>query len=156
MVNQTTVSDSEHNGHSKDVGVRRGVSDLVGDATTLAELQWQLFIEDSREALTNCLKPSIAIMLGAVLVFSSIPIALLGAAYFVTWLGLSMAWALVMVAAVAFSVGALAAYLASRKLQHAADVFARSKLELRQNISWLKRALRRKQSPVTTSVDTVK
>lgn len=153
MVNQTPIIENERNGRTEDVGVRRGVSDLVGDAATLAELQWQLFMEDCREAIGNCLKPTVTIFVGAILVFSSIPIALLSAAYFLMMLGLSLAWALLIVAAAGCGVGALAAYLASRKLQHAADVFSRSRIELRQNVSWLKRALRRDHPSNHASVD---
>jgi hypothetical protein len=86
--------------------------------------------------------PLILTILGAVLCVCGIPIALLGAAYWLVEAGMSMAWSLLLVAAAAVALGGLLAYLGSSAAARAAECFDRSRSELRDNIAWLKQAVR--------------
>lgn len=122
--------------------MRKNLAAIAADSICLADLQFQLLRIDlqdawerARPALWFCLA-GVAVMLGA------LPVLLEGISRLMTVaFGISLAWSLVIVAAVAaLSGGGLVLWSLSR-LTHAAFPLIRSFRELEKNLVWLRSVL---------------
>lgn len=146
MVNQTQMNGQSASARQPHKGLGRSLSDLKGDIVSLAELQWQLLLHDARTALRGSLVPALVAVLGIVLIGCAIPVALMGAAHLLVQTGLSLAWSLLIVAGGATLLGGLAAFVGAHRARRSLGAFDRSRLELQDNMAWLKQALRQAQT----------
>lgn len=128
---------------SPEVKVKRSVvsnvGEIVGDAATLAELQFQLLQADVRESTRQLVLPLIFTIAGVFLMAGCFPIALLTLASLIhEVIGLSMFTS----AGIALLVGAAAAgcllVAGGIGLRKAMKYFDRTISELKKNIDWLK------------------
>lgn len=149
MVRQTQMNGRTIDERRPRKGLRRSISDLTNDVVALAELQWYLFVHDFRSSVRRTVRPLILAACGVLLSVCAVPIALLGAAYLLVDTGMPPAWSLLLTALVAAALGGLAAYLGSRVMGHTAENFDRSSRELRDNVAWLKRAVRHARNDKT-------
>ncbi|REK18801.1 MAG: phage holin family protein [Planctomycetota bacterium] len=140
MANQTQMNGkSTHQYPHKGLG--RSLADLKDDVVSLAELQWQLLMQDCQAAVRGSIVPTAVAAVGVVLIGCAIPVALLGAARLLVEAGLPLAWSMLAVAGGTALVGAMAGYFGMRSARRSIRSFDRSRGELNQNIAWLKRAL---------------
>jgi cytochrome c biogenesis protein CcdA len=147
MVAQTQVKSSAGDTLAP-LAVARGTGEVLVDALTLAELQFQLAELDLQDAKRRLQGGMVLVAAGAVLGVSAIPL-LLGACALaltkVTQMELYVAL-FIMVGAALIVSGAILVW-GSRKLKLKGLLFARSRSEWRQNAKWLKAMLRQSGSP---------
>lgn len=141
MVNQAPLNGNRVIDDQRRKGLRRSLADLTNDVVALAELQWDLLLQDCASSTRRMLWPGLFALAGIVLTICAIPVALCGAAYLLVQAGMQLAWALLLVAAVAAGLGGLIAYASARAAARALDGFERSRSELRDNVAWLKQAV---------------
>ena len=149
MSYQTTLDESRRGKKpSPSEGVRQGVSGLLHDAITLAELQCKLLGLDLSETASRAMFPVICLSVGGVLALSTLPLLLVALAQ-----GLrdGFHWPAGLATLAAVGVGLLVAGIAAAigyvKLRTAFAPLNRSRDELTHNIGWLKESLSRQRSP---------
>ncbi|MBA3314216.1 MAG: phage holin family protein [Planctomycetota bacterium] len=125
-------------------GVRNGVSGLVHDVLTLAELQFKLLGVDAKAASGRAIMPTALIGAAAVFAASALPLLLLALAQLLRdqadW---PPALATLTAVVVGLVVAGVLGFLGYRGLRHCLDPLARSRDELNRNITWLKSTLKR-------------
>lgn len=148
MVDQTTVkprADGAGNGAQPfpPRAVARNMADLGHDVTTLAELQAQLLMADSRAAVRRVTGPTVIAAGAAVLALASVPILLMAIAFaFEAGTGWPTWACFLLTAAIFLTLSGLLLLVAYFGLRRSLDPFERSRTELQQNVRWLKTALR--------------
>jgi len=139
MVAQTGL-----NGHERPLGIFGHISEFLSDALTLAELQLQLFVADSKDGLAKVLVPIILLAVGAFVLLCCVPlgmavtvIALAEAGGF-TWLQASLlalgSWMIL---------GGGGAIIGINWLRSRLHIYDRSLLELEANARWARTVLNR-------------
>ncbi len=132
---------------SPTAGVRHGLSGLLHDVTTLAELQAELLKLDAQDAARRAVLP--AALIGAAVVFalSTVPLLLLVVAQL---LRDQAEWPAALATFVALLIGLLIAgvcgWLGFRGVRRMLEPLDRSRDELSRNIAWLKTALQRQEN----------
>jgi len=154
MVDQTSLdppwSPPQGNGKgtSAAAGVRDGVGDLVHDIVSLAELQAELLGLDARESVEKAKSPLVMLAVGGVLALGAVPVLLLalGEALhsFADW---DRSLAYLVSGLVGTVIGGVLVWAASRKAGDVIGVFMRSRVELAENIRWIKYAVTRGRRP---------
>jgi hypothetical protein len=145
MSDQTTM-----NGQSKKQSSAKGrigahVADLMHDLMSLGELQMQLLGVDLRDARSRSAIPGLLIALALMIAIASMPVLLIGIGYLLMQsTEVSEGVALVSVALLAFASASLIGLLAWRKFKQALALLTRSQNEFRENIHWIKHALKRR------------
>lgn len=129
------------------LAVARGTGEVLVDAMTLAELQFQLAeldLQDAKQRLTGGVS---LLAIGAVLGASTIP-ALLGACglFLAQAAKMELGVALLIVVGITLLIAAAILAWGWRKLQFRGVLFTRSRSEWRQNAKWLKAMLRQSGS----------
>lgn len=143
---QTTIDNRQPASDQSAMGLWDSISSFFHDLFTLAGLQWELLMEDGREAAkSGLLMIGIAIG-GVVFVLCAIPVALLGIAHLVSLAGMPLAYALLLVAVLSGALGVATAIYAGRRIHGSLDVFRRSQTEFQRNVAWLKKVTSRKGS----------
>jgi hypothetical protein len=122
------------------------IGELFEDISTLIELQFKLFAIDINTTLRRAIAPLGAAIVGMVLLVSCVPVLLMGLA----WLLVEQAdWstgpALLATAGVAAVLGAVAAALGGLLLRKSGAALDRSRVELAENIRWIKAAFNRRR-----------
>lgn len=122
------------------------LSDLVGDITALAELQFELFQVDTAEATRTATK-SIIGLVAAILIFAgSVPVLILTlAALLYELVHWSMSLSLMISVLTGLVAAGLLAWMSSAKISDALAAFDRSRTELRKNVTWLKNLKRNRE-----------
>lgn len=144
MVDQAKIEGNGHSGESPTRAVARGTGEFLQDVFTLSELQAKLLLVDLRQALDNLLWSAIAVAIGGALGLACLPVALVTIALtIVETTRLSHAQAFGATLAAALLIAALLAGFGVWRLRRSGDVLNRSISEWRQNVKWVKDALRR-------------
>jgi len=129
-------------------GVRNGVGELLHDVVALGELQVKLLALDAKESVQKAQTPLLLAIVGAVLGLGAVPILLISLAEtFVLLLEWNRAIAYLVSGLIGLVVGGAMAYTALKQSTAIFAVFDRSRVELAENISWIKYALTRGQNP---------
>ena len=125
-------------------GVAKGIGELTHDIVSLAELQFELFRIDCREAFKRTLVPVAMLLVAATVAVGTVPIALILIAEFLAQTaGLSRAAAFSIAAMSGFIVAVAIGVVGWSYLRRVMHVFERSREELTRNITWIKHALKR-------------
>jgi hypothetical protein len=132
--------------------VAQNMSELAHDVVTLIELQTQLVKEELSGWTRSMVTPLVLLVIGVVLGLSCLPIALLCLAHvLVEFAGLSQATSLLITVLIGYLVAVAVAALGVYRLRRSLHPLQRSREEFTRNISWIKRVLKHKQNPATTS-----
>jgi uncharacterized integral membrane protein len=125
-------------------GVRNGVSGLLHDVTSLAELQFELLKVDAATASRKAAVPAVLIGSAVVLGLSTIPLVLLAIAQvFRDQAGWPPALATLTAVLIGLVLAGVVGTLGYFGIRRAVEPLDRSRDELNRNIAWLKNALRR-------------
>lgn len=130
-------------GESPDVKVKRSVvsnvGEIVGDAATLAELQFQLLQVDAKESIRHLIFPTAVTTVGLLLAAGCFPVALIVIASLLHELADLPMYAS---GGIALLIGAVTAaamiVVGMLGLKRAVKYFDRTISELKRNIAWLK------------------
>jgi len=129
-------------------GVRDGVGDLLHDVVSLSELQVQLLAVDARESVDKAKTPIGLLVGGIALALGAVPVLLLSLAEALTlWLGWERALSYLVSGLAGAVVAGILLYLAWQQMGAVLAVFDRSRVELAENIRWIKYALTRGRRP---------
>ena len=129
-------------------GVRNGVGELLHDVVALGELQVKLLAVDAEESVQKAQSPIIMAVVGGILGLGAVPILLISLAEtFVLLLEWNRAIAYLVSGLIGIVIGGAMAYTAWKQSAAVIAVFDRSRVELAENISWIKYALTRGQNP---------
>lgn len=147
MVRQAPLTDdNRRNDHpgQRQPGVARNLADFTHDLVTLGELQGRLLLADFRQGRTDAIVAAILLVGAPVLLLAAAPVLLMG----ISWLLIDLAdWppqaAYLTVAGLTIIVAAIAAWIGYLRIRKAANVFDRSRIELNENLRWIKTALKR-------------
>jgi len=133
------------NGHAVEesaAGVGENVVNLAYDLVSLSELQAKLLLLDLQEGSAQAAAPTALLTGGVCLALGSLPVLLLGlGGVLATWTSLSTLVAWLIVSTVALLVGAVSIRLAVVQLRQASLILMRSRSELNETISWIKKVI---------------
>jgi hypothetical protein len=147
MVDQAQVEPGRgatQRGDSPQRAVARNTAEFLHDVLTLVELQASLLKIDVRQCLAGLVVPGVALIVGAMLLLSCLPILLASVALLlVETLEWTYAQAFFCSLGIGLLLGGIAclagAVFVRRSFQH----FERSRSEFVQNLSWIKHVLKR-------------
>lgn len=143
MDHQTTLNGRTSEA-SPAAAVSRNLADFLHDLLTLGELQLQLLGADLKEAFQRILPPIGFIIAAIVLVAASVPLLLMGVVWvLVLRAGLSQDVAFFVTAGGGILIAAILGFLAWQGIQRLGPIVARSQVELKQNLLWIKHALKK-------------
>ena len=121
------------------------LGNLGADLITLGELQLELLSVDARDAAQKSFYPGVFAFLGLGFVIGCCPLALLGVSW---WLAdvteLSVAGAAILVALAGLVLAGIFLFLAWKGLRASFELLNRSRIELSNNLRWIKRILSQK------------
>jgi hypothetical protein len=127
--------------------VSNNVANFSHDLLTLSELQAQLFLVDLREGVVQSIMPLVLVVGGLALALGAIPVLLLGLGrVLVEQAGWSAGVSFLATSAVALALAGGLAWLGWRRLRLSLETFTRSKRELKENIFWIKQALKHRNT----------
>jgi hypothetical protein len=129
-------------------GVRDGVGDLLHDVVSLSELQAQLLAVDAKESVNKAKLPIALLVGGTVLALGAVPVLLLalGEALYL-WADWNRPLAYLASGLVGVVVAGIMLYVAWQQTGAVIAVFDRSRVELAENVRWIKYALTRGRRP---------
>ncbi|WP_169977992.1 phage holin family protein [Tautonia rosea] len=118
------------------------LSELGHDMLTLADLQVRLAKTDLSETVREAWWPAIGLIVGLVVLATSVPIGLVGLAELIVWAEwLPRFGAYLAVAGGAAVLSGLLAWLCLRSLSRSGHAFERSRQELRRNANWIAKVI---------------
>lgn len=142
MVDQTKMNGQQRK-TSPAVGMGRNLADLSHDLLTLVELQCQLLFVDIAEGKSKSILPLILIVSGCLLALAALPVLLLAFGWMLVNLGeLSQHAAFFIVSLSAIALAGGAVWGGFKLLSRAMAVLGRSRQEMRENLEWIKFALK--------------
>jgi len=155
MVDQASLNEPGWSGpplykrqESAAAGVRDGVGDLLHDVVSLSELQVQLLAVDARESVDKAKAPIGLLVGGIALALGAVPVLLLSLAEALTlWLGWERALSYLVSGLAGAVIAGILLYLAWQQMGAVLAVFDRSRVELAENVRWIKYALTRGRRP---------
>jgi hypothetical protein len=125
----------------------RSVRQLTSDVITLMELQAELLQLDVREWVQSFIRPLIAIVVAAIVLLATTPVALISLGYLLAAKTELPLWgAMTTAAGVGLALAASSAGIGVLLLKRDRRMLHRFSAELRKNVRWLKETLR--SSPV--------
>jgi hypothetical protein len=124
----------------QETGIRQDLGHVVADLVVLAELQGQLFRSDAREIFGQIIRPAAIGAAAALFVQATVLVCLLAIAEGLVAVGLPRAGAYTLAAGVGMIVAVGLAVWTWRQYRRIPHVFARSREELMQNLTWIKNA----------------
>jgi hypothetical protein len=122
--------------------VRQSIGHMVEDIIILGELQARLFQSDAREITGQIMRPLVILAGGISLFLATVPVGLLAIAHCLVAAGVPLAAAYGLVAVASLVVAAGMGAWAWRRFRRLPPAFARSRDELRQNVSWITAAVK--------------
>ncbi|MHB8903466.1 MAG: phage holin family protein [Thermoguttaceae bacterium] len=122
------------------------VGRVIRRVIELAELQAELLKVDARDGLKALVVPVLMLAIALAMAMGSIPVLLLALAEMLQGLGLSEGLSLLLAAVVGMAVAAGTAWFGWKAIRKAATAFERSKVELRNNVTWFRDALKHPSS----------
>jgi hypothetical protein len=129
--------DAHGNGNGN--GVVSRITGLGNDLFTLAELQFQLLALDLKACVEKARVSAAAVGIGAVILLSAVPVALLGIADLVAYaLNIRAGWAMLITAAVAAALAGAILFAFGRRTAESLTTFRRSREEFSRNIAWVR------------------
>lgn len=147
MVRETQMNDGSHGngaGPRPERVAARSFRELLGDVMTLGELQVQLFRIDWEQCKARAVVPLVTLAIGAVLLLSCVPVALVCLALFIDELTrLTPAASFLVAVGIGLILGGLLALGSAWYLRNSFAMFKRSQSELDQNYRWVKSMLGR-------------
>ena len=155
MVDQASVNNSDWRASepyrretSAAAGVRNGVGELLHDVVSLSELQAQLLAVDAKESVEKAKLP-IGLLDGVIaLALGAMPVLLLSLGEALTlWLEWERALSYLVAGLVGAVLAGVLLYLAVQQAGAVIAVFDRSRVELGENVRWIKYALTRGRRP---------
>lgn len=126
-------------------GVSRNLSDFIDDVASLAEMQVQLLNIDAREAVRKSIAPGLGLVGAVVFSLGTIPILLMSIAWCLTRADIPLDLALLMTFGGAVVIAGGVGWLSWNKLSEAVPIALRSMDELRQNLRWVRHAIKRRR-----------
>jgi hypothetical protein len=146
MVRETQMNEGngKSTGPSPERVAARSFRELLGDVMTLGELQMQLFRIDWEQCKARAVVPLVTLAIGAVLLLSCVPVALVCLALFIEeFTRLTPAASFLVALGVGMILGGVLALGAAMYLRNSFAMFKRSQSELDQNYRWVKTMLGR-------------
>ena len=147
MVDQTQVipgRGATQRGDSPQRAVARNTAEFLHDVVTLVELQASLLKLDLKQTLTGMIVPGVIAIVGAILLFSCVPILLASVALLlVETLQWSYAQAFFCSLGIGLLVGGLACLVGAWYVRRSLEKLERSRSEFVHNVSWIKQVLKR-------------
>ena len=129
-------------------GVRNGVGELLHDVVSLSELQAQLLAVDAKESVEKAKLPIGLLIGGIILALGAVPVLLLSLGEALTlWLDWERALSYLVSGLAGVVIAGVMLYLAWQQTGAVIAVFDRSRVELAENIRWIKYALTRGRRP---------
>lgn len=129
-------------------GVRNGVGELLHDVVSLSELQAQLLAVDARECAQKAQMPIGLAVGGISLALGAVPVLLLSLGEALAlWLDWERALAYLVSGLGGAVIAGILLYLAWQQTGAVLGVFDRSRVELAENVRWIKYALTRGRRP---------
>lgn len=123
-------------------GVITSLGELGGDVASLAELQAQLAVIDTKEAVGRATWPTVVLAASAAVLLATLPVVLIGLAFVLaSAFGIPQGAALLIVAAVVAAVAGAIALLSLREFLRSFESFRRSREEFSRNVAWIKTLL---------------
>lgn len=153
MVHQASLENPTHTmpvprPRSAAKGMSNGIGELLHDVVALGELQVQLLSVDAKESVQKATTPIALAVVGAILGLGSVPILLISLAEtFVLFFQWERAVAYLASGLIGLVVAGAMAFIAWRQSASVIAVFDRSRVELAENIRWIKYALTQRQTP---------
>lgn len=155
MVDQASLNDPQwpasqpyRRESSAAAGVRNGVGELLHDVVSLGELQAQLLAVDAKESVDKAKFPLGLLVGGIALALGAVPVLLLSLGEALTlWLNWERALSYLVSGLVGSIIAGVMLYLAWQQTGAVIAVFDRSRVELSENIRWIKYALTRGRRP---------
>jgi hypothetical protein len=153
MVHQASLENPTHTTpvprpRSAAKGMSNGIGELLHDVVALGELQVQLLSVDAKESVQKATTPIALAVVGAILGLGSVPILLISLAEtFVLLFQWERAVAYLASGLIGLVVAGAMAFIAWRQSAAVIAVFDRSRVELAENIRWIKYALTQRQTP---------
>lgn len=142
MANQTSVNPDLATMEPSPGSMVGNIAEFGNDIATLVELQAKLAVHDTKECVSRVTYPAVALIAGAAIILSSIPILLLGLADLLAKLAGVQDWASrLIVAGIAIGVAGLVAFLSYREAMNSVTSFRRSTEEFTRNLSWVRTVL---------------
>ena len=143
MVDQTNVIGNGHGHmHPPRSGMTGSVRSLLHDTIVLGELQCKLLLLDLREGRNGMIAPLVIIVLAVCLALGTFPIVLAALGLGLTAAGLPQ-WAAFLVSAFfGLVISCASAYVGWRWLKRELAIIKRSHAEFKNNVAWLKSALK--------------
>jgi hypothetical protein len=146
MVDQAKVTPSQSDSPSR--AFARNSAEFVHDVITLGELQLSLLKLDVSQVAARMVVPAAALLVGAVIVLSCMPILLAAVALgLVQWLDWTLPQAFFFAMGCGLIVGGAACMYGVFALRRSISVLERSRHELVQNVGWIKQVLKRLGAP---------
>ena len=135
-------------------GVRQGLSGLIHDVMSLAELQVELLKVDAATASRKAVVPVGLFAAATVIGLSTIPLVLLALAQLLRdQAGWPPAVATLVAVLIGLILAGIAGYVGYVGIRRACEPLNRSRDEFSRNIAWLKNALQRQAAPSAGSFD---
>jgi glycerol uptake facilitator-like aquaporin len=155
MVDQASVNNPDWPGSqpyrreaSAAAKVRDGVGELLHDVVSLSELQAQLLAVDAKESVERAKLPIGLLVGGIALALGAVPVLLLSLGEALTlWLDWERALSYLVSGLAGAVIAGVLLYLAMQKAGAVIAVFDRSRVELAENVRWIKYALTRGRRP---------
>jgi uncharacterized membrane protein YqjE len=121
----------------------RSVRQLGSDVVTLMELQAELFQVDAREWARSFIRPIAAIVVAAIVLLATAPVALISLGYLLAATTELPLWGAMMTAAgIGLGLGAASAGIGIWLIKRDRPALHRFRTELKKNVRWLKETLR--------------
>lgn len=146
MANQATIDPAEPGSNGKGpsaaAGVRNGVGDVLHDIVSLGELQAQLLVVDARESVKQIQVPITLLIVGSVFALSALPILWISGAEAIHEVAHWSRWLSYLTSGtVGLAIGLILIAIAWNRSSTLFNLFDRSRVELGENVKWIKYAL---------------
>jgi protein-S-isoprenylcysteine O-methyltransferase Ste14 len=152
MVDQAQV-ENRGGADSPPRAVARNAAEFLHDVVTLVELQASLLKIDIRQSLGRLVMPIIALVVGAIVLLSCVPILLASVALLlVETLEWTYAQAFFCSLGIGLVLGGIACLAGVWFIRRSFDPLARSRTEFVQNFTWVKQMLKRLGTMTRTPV----
>lgn len=123
--------------------MRRNLAELFHDVGALSELQIQLLLADAHDARRKTQKPLMVLIVAGAVAMATVPVLLLAVAHLLVEAANWPPWGAYLVVSLVVVAGAgVAVKLAVARLRKIRGVFTRSRGELKQNVRWVRQALK--------------
>lgn len=133
-------------------GILGSIGELGGDIASLAELQAQLTLIDTKEVAGRAARPIVVLVAASAVLLATVPVLLIGLAFVLAdAMHIGQGAALLITGAVVAATAGALAFLALRTFLHSFEGFRRSREELVRNVNWVRTILAQSARPIHRS-----